>query len=356
MLDKFRNFGRRSNSLLGVDISSSSVKIVKLSSSGGKYKLDNYVIRPLPAKSVVEKNISDINAVGDTIAGAVSVMKPSIKDAAVAVAGSAVITKTIEMNAALSDAELENQIIVEADQYIPYPLDEVAIDFERQEISDRSEDLVEVLLAACRKENVDTRVLALEQGSLEVKVVDIEAYAIERAFGLLNEQIDADEEQTTAIIDIGSTMTTLNVMQDGRTIYTREQMFGGNQLIEDVVRRFGLTTPEAELAIKRGGLPEEYEVELLLPFKDAVVQQVSQTLQFFFSSSHYNDVDHIVLAGGVAAIPGLDDLVQEQLTTPVLVANPFKDMEIGSKVNKTMLNNDAPALLIATGLAMRGAN
>jgi len=356
VLDKFKNFGRRTNSLLGVDISSSSVKIVKLSSSGGKYKLDNYVIRPLPAKSVVEKNISDIHAVGDAIAGAVSVMKPSIKETAVAVAGSAVITKTIEMNAALSDAELENQIIVEADQYIPYPLDEVAIDFERQEISDRSEDLVEVLLAACRKENVDSRVMALEQGGLETKVVDIEAYAIERAFGLLNEQIEAYEDQTTAIVDIGSTMTTLNVMLNGRTIYTREQVFGGNQLIEDVVRRFGLTAPEAELAIKRGGLPEEYEVELLLPFKDAVVQQISQTLQFFFSSSHYNDVDHIVLAGGVAAIPGLDDLVQEHLTTPVLVANPFKDMEIGSKVNKTMLNNDAPALLIATGLAMRGAN
>jgi type IV pilus assembly protein PilM len=356
VLDKFRNFGRRSNSLLGVDISSSSVKIVKLTPSGSSHKLDNYVIRPLPPKSVIEKNISDINAVGDAIASAVSMLKPSSKEAVVAVAGSAVITKTIEMNAALSDAELENQIIVEADQYIPYPLDEVAIDFERQEISERSEDLVEVLLAACRKENVDNRVMALELGGLETKVVDIEAYAMERAFSLLKEQLDADDDQTTAIIDIGSTMATLNVMLGGRTIYTREQMFGGNQLVQDVVRRFGLTVPEAENAIKRGGLPEEYEVELLLPFKDSIVQQVSQTLQFFFSSSHYNDVDHIVLAGGVAAIPDLDELVQEHLSTPVLVANPFIDMEIGSKVNKTMLQNDAPALLIATGLAMRGAN
>lgn len=356
MLDKFRNFGRKSNSLLGVDISSSSVKIVKLNNSGGQYKLENYVIRPLAPKSVVEKNISDIASVGEAVAGAVSVMKPAIKDAAVAVAGSAVITKTIEMNAALSDSELENQIIVEADQYIPYPLDEVAIDFERQRLSERSEDLVEVLLAACRKENVDSRVMALELGGLDTKVVDIEAYAIERAFSLLTEQIEAGDDQTTAIVDIGSTMTTLNVMLNGQTIYTREQMFGGNQLVEDVVRRFGLTVPEAELAIKRGGLPEEFEVELLLPFKDAVVQQVSQTLQFFFSSSHYNEVDHIVLAGGVAAIPGLDDLVQEHLSTPVVVANPFKDLQIGSKVNKTLLRNDAPALLIATGLAMRGSH
>ena len=356
VLDILKKFGRKTNSLLGVDISSSSVKIVKLSRSGSKYKLDNYIIRPLPAKSVVEKNINDVAAVGEAINGAVSMLKSSTNHAAVAVAGSAVITKTIEMNAALTDSELENQIVVEADQYIPYPLDEVAIDFERQTISERSEDLVEVLLAACRKENVDSRVAALDVGGLETKVVDIEAYAIERAYRLLCKQIDIDKEDTTAIIDIGSTMTTLNVMQDGETIYTREQMFGGNQLVQDVVRRFGLTVSESENAIKRGGLPEEYEVEILLPFKDAVVQQITQTLQFFFSSSHYNEVDHIVLAGGVAAIPGLDELVQENLSTPVVIANPFSELEIGPKVNKTLLNNDAPALLIAFGLAMREAN
>jgi len=355
VLDRLRNIGRRTNTLLGVDLSSTAVKIVQLSSSGDKYKLENYIIRPLPEKSVVEKNISDVNAVGECISGAISVMKPPVKEAAVAVAGSAVITKTIEMNATLTDNELENQIVVEADQYIPYPLDEVAIDFERQGMSERSEDLVEILLAACRKENVDSRVISLELGGLETKVVDIEAYAIERAFGLLDEQIEASEDHTTAVLDIGSTMTTLNVMLDGKSIYTREQMFGGNQLVDDVVRRFGLTHAEAETAVKRGGLPEEYEVEILLPFKDSVIQHVTQTLQFFFSSSHYNEVDHIVLAGGVAAIEGLADLIQENLSTPVLVANPFKDMEVSAKVNKTMLRNDAPALLISCGLAMRGA-
>lgn len=350
----FASFGKKASTLLGVDISSTSIKILQLSPSGNKYKVENYVIRPLPANAVVEKNISDIGAVGECIAQAVSILKPSMKDAAVAVAGSAVITKTIEMNAALTDSEMENQIVVEADQYIPYPLDEVSIDFERQQLSERSPDMVEVLLAACRRENVDARVTALELGGLEAKVVDIEAYAIERAYTLLAGQIGSDEEQTVAIIDIGSMMTTLNVILDGKTIYTREQMFGGNQLSEEVQRRFGLSAAEAETAMKRGGLPEEYELEILAPFKDAVVQQVSQTLQFFFSSSHYNEVDYILMAGGVAAIEGLCDLVQESLSTPAKVANPFEDLVIGSKVNKTMLHNDAPSLLIACGLAMRG--
>ncbi len=360
MLEKLRNigalgnFGKQASTLLGVDISTTSVKILQLSHSGDNYKVENYVIRPLPANAVVEKNISDIDAVGECIAQAISILKPRIKNAAVAVAGSAVITKTIEMNAALSDSDMENQIVVEADQYIPYPLDEVSIDFERQKLSERSPDMVEVLLAACRRENVDSRVTALELGGLTAKVVDIEAYAIERAFSLLAGQIGAEDEQTIAIVDIGSVTTTLNVILGGKTIYTREQMFGGNQLSEEVQRRFGISATEAEAAMKRGGLPAEYEHEILAPFKDLVTQQVGQTLQFFFSSSHYNEVDHILLAGGVAAIDGLCDLIQEGLSTPVRVANPFADLIISSKVNKTMLQNDAPSLLIACGLAMRG--
>ncbi len=353
-LGSFASFGKKSNTLLGIDISSTSIKILQLSAVGNSYRLENYVIRSLPANAVVEKNISDIDAVGDVISAAVSILKPTIKDAAVAVAGSAVITKTIEMNASLSDSEMENQIVVEADQYIPYPLDEVSIDFERQSLSERNPELVEVLLAACRRENVDSRVTALELGGLTAKVVDIEAYAIERAYTLLAEQIGSDDEQTVAIVDVGSMMTTLNVILQGKTIYTREQMFGGNALSEEVQRRFGLSAVEAETAMKRGGLPEEYEFEILAPFKETVVQQVSQTLQFFFSSSHYNEVDHILLAGGVAAIDGLADLVQESLSTPVSVANPFEGLQIGSKVNESLLKNDAPSLLIACGLAMRG--
>jgi type IV pilus assembly protein PilM len=348
------NFGKKASTMLGVDISSTSVKILQLSPSGSSYKVENYIIRPLPANAVVEKNISDIDAVGECISQAIRILKPSNKDAAAAVAGSAVITKTIEMNAELSDTEMENQIVVEADQYIPYPLDEVSIDFERQELSERSPELVKVLLAACRRENVDTRVTALEIGGLDAKVIDIEAYAVERVFGLLAEQIGSGTDQTVAIVDIGATMTTLNVILNGKSIYTREQMFGGNQLSEEVQRRFGLSATEAEVAMKQGGLPEEYDTEILPPFRETVVQQIGQTLQFFFSSSHYNEVDFLILAGGVAVIDGLTDLVQEALSTQVVVANPFANLTIGSKVNKTMLSNDTPTLLIACGLAMRG--
>ena len=202
--------------MLGLDISSTSVKLLELSRSGTEYRVESYSVEPLPENAVIEKNISDIEGVGEAIARLVDRSKMKAKHAAVAVAGSAVITKTIEMPAALTEDETESQLQVEADQYIPYPLDEVALDFEIEGLSPRSEEQVEVLLAACRRENVEMRQAALELGGLKAKVVDIEAHCMQRAFNLVREQFTAEDgdDQIIAIIDIGATMTTLSVLTD----------------------------------------------------------------------------------------------------------------------------------------------
>ncbi|MBN4075256.1 MAG: pilus assembly protein PilM [SAR86 cluster bacterium] len=347
-------FGKKNTALHGVDISSSSIKLIELSKSGSKYKVENYASRPVPENAVVEKNINELEAVGDVIIKMASVLKTKTKDAAVAVAGSAVITKIIEMNASLTDAEMENQIIIEADQYIPYPLDEVAIDFERQGPSPKNEEMVQVLLAACKKENVDLRVAVLEAGGFTAKIVDIEAYAMERAYRLLQEQMDLPKAKLVAIVDIGSTMTTLYILNDGVSIYTREQIFGGAQLSSEIQIRYGIQPNEVEAALKEGNLPEGYEEEVLSPFKEEITEQISRALQFFFSSSQYNDIDLIVLAGGTAATKGLAAQVEEVLSCETIVANPFAKMSLGAKVNKAQLKNDASSLLMACGLAARG--
>ncbi len=278
-------FKKKANTLLGIDISSTSVKLIELSRSGSRYKVEAYAVEPLPPNTIVEKNIAELETVGQVIARLVTKARTGVKHAAVAVAGSAVITKTIEMEAGLSDEELENQIKIEADQYIPYPLEEVAIDFEVQGATARSADRVNVLLAACRKENVEVREAALALAGLTAKVVEIEAYSLERAYGLLAEQLgNGEEDLTVAVVDIGATMMTLSVLHNGQTIYTREQLFGGKQLTDEIQRRYGLSTEEAGLAKKQGGLPDDYETEVLNPFKEAVVQQVSRSLQFFFCS------------------------------------------------------------------------
>jgi type IV pilus assembly protein PilM len=352
----FGLFGKKSQVIIGLDISSTSVKLLELSFGSDRYRVESYAVAPLPANAVVEKNINEIDGVAEAVMKVVDLAGTKVKLAAVAVAGSAVITKIIEMDKGMSDEQMENQIALEADQYIPYPLDEVAIDFEVQADVEDSPEKVQVLLAACRRENVDLRVDALEVAGLAVKIVDVEAYAMERAFSLLQAQFEHDDQATVAIVDVGATMTTLSVLTGGQTIYTREQLFGGKQLTEEIQRRYGLTVDEADLAKKQGGLPDDYGAEVLEPFKDAVVQQVTRSLQFFFSSSQYNDVDQIVLAGGVASMPGLAELVQEKLGTATLVANPFVDMTVSSKVDAMALSNDAPGLMIACGLAMRGFN
>jgi len=350
----FGLFSNKSSILLGLDISSTSVKLLELSKSGARYRVESYGVEPLPPNAVVEKNISDVEGVGDAVKRLVTRAKASSRMCAVAVAGSAVITKTIEMDATLSDDEMENQITVEADQYIPYPLDEVAIDFEVIGLSEGAADQVEVLLAACRRENVELREAALDLGGIKPRVVDIEAHAMKRAFELVQPQLGSNpEDLVVAIIDIGATMTTLSVLADDKSIYTREQLFGGKQLTEEIQRRYGLSFEEAGLAKKRGGLPDDYEQEVLLPFKEAVLQQVTRSLQFFFSSSQYDDVDYIVLAGGTASIDGMPEMIESKLGTPTIIANPFLDMALASKVDSTALANDAPAMMIACGLAMR---
>jgi type IV pilus assembly protein PilM len=347
-------FGRKKTSaLLGLDVSSTSVKLLEISTAGGKYKVESYAVATLPPGAVVEKNINDLDGVRDSVVKAQQLSKSKIKNVAVAVAGSAVILKNIEMEAGLNDYDMEQQIIAEADQYIPYALDEVAIDFDVLGTIEGNDDVADVLLAACRKENVDMRVDAIERAGLQPKVVDIEAFAMERSFKLLQDNLALDDDKVIALVDIGATMTTLNVFHGGKSVYTREQLFGGKQLTEDIQRRYGMSVAEAGLAKKQGGLPDDYDSEVLSPFRDAVVQQITRALQFFFSATQYNDIDFAILAGGVASLEGLADKVQEGLGVGVETANPFAEMAVASRVDALALSNDAPSLMIACGLAMR---
>lgn len=346
--------GKKAQTLLGIDISTTAVKLLGLTRSGDRYHIDSYGVEPLPANAVVEKNIADVEAVGDAIGRLVARARPNTKSAAVAVSGAAVITKTIEMEADLNDDDREMQLRVEADQHIPFPLDEVRMDFQVLGPVEGNPNRVEVLLVASRTENVEMRTDALEIGGLKGVVVDIEAYAMERAFQLVQAELPgADEADVVAIFDVGATMSTLNVLHQGRVVYTREQMFGGKQLTEEIQRRYGISMEEAGLAKKTGELPDDYESEVLQPFKEAMVQQVSRSLQFFFGSTQFNEVDHVLLAGGSAAIAGLPDLVEEKVGANCSVASPFGNMTLGNKVSASAIANDAPALMVACGLAMR---
>ncbi len=339
--------------LIGVDISSTAVKLLQLSQVGGRYRVEHYAVEPLPPNAVVEKNIVEVEAVGDAIRRALNRSGTKTKFASAAVAGSAVITKMIPMPADLSEEDMEAQIQIEANQYIPYPIEEVSLDFEVVGPVKDNPEMLNVLLAASRTENVDLRVAALDLGGLSARTMDVEAFAMENAFRLIADQLSVPKDAVVAVVDVGATMTTLIVLKSQRTIYSREQVFGGKQLTDEVMRRYGLSYEEAGLAKRQGGLPESYEIEVLEPFKEAMVQQISRLLQFFFAGSEYGRVDQVVLAGGCASISGIADMVEEQLGVPCVVANPLANMSLSNKVQAQTLAQDAPALMIACGLALR---
>jgi len=347
-------FRRSQVPLLGVDISSTSVKLLELSRSGARYRVESYAVEPLPPNSVMEKNITDAQLVGEAIARAVKKSGTRTKLGACAVAGSAVITKIISMPANLSEEELESQIQMEADQYIPYALDEISLDFSILGPSASDPGRIDVLLAASRSDNVDVRVAALEVAALEARIVDVEAFALENAVALLAAQGGpVGQAHILAVMDVGATSSTLSVLEDCKIIYTREQLFGGRQLTDEIQRRYGLSYEEAGLAKRQGGLPDNYEPEVLRPFMESMAQEVNRALQFFYSSSQVGTVDHVVMAGGCASIPGIESLVQSKIDTPTSIANPFANMTAAPRVRAEALANDAPALMIACGLALR---
>ena len=339
--------------LIGVDISSTAVKLLQLSRTGDRYRVEHYAVEPLPPNSVVEKNVVEIDQVADAIRRAVDRSGSKTKFAAAAVAGSSVITKLIPMPADLSEDELEAQVELEAANYIPYPIDEVNIDFNTLGAMPGAADMQQVLLVAARADDVGARQSALEIAGLKAQVMDVEAFAIENAFELMQPSLNIPAGGLVALVDIGASMTTLNILRDGRSLYAREQVFGGRQLTEEIMRRYGLTYEEAGRAKRLGGLPESYEYEVLEPFRETLAQQVSRLLQFYYASSEYNRVDQIVLSGGCASIPGIAQQVEEQLGVSTVVANPLAQMTLGPRVQAQALAQDAPALMIACGLALR---
>lgn len=350
---------RKQSPLLGIDIGSTAVKLIELSKTGAAptapYQVDRYAIEPLAANAMSEKKIADTQAVAQAIARAVQRSGTKARRAAVAVSGSAVITKVIEMADTLSEADMEAQLQFDADQYIPFPLNEVNLDFDVLGPSSRP-GMVNVLIAASRSENIDDRVTALDDAGLQAEIVDVEGYALENACRLMGRS-DANTdltEQVVALTDIGSATTTLHVMHKGQVVYTREQKFGGSQLVNEIQQRLGIPRDEAIAMIATKGLKGGYQTEVVAPFKEAVAQQIGRALQFFYSATSYSQADHVLLAGATASLPQLDRLVEDRLGIATEVGNPFETMSIAKGVPLDDLNRDAPSLILAVGLALRG--
>jgi type IV pilus assembly protein PilM len=338
-----------------MDISSSSVKMVELSDAGrGGMRVERYAIEALPKDALVDGNITNLDAVVEAVQRAWKRMATRTKNVALALPAAAVITKKIIVPAGLRDDELEIQVETEANQYIPFALDEVNLDFQVVGPAPSSPDEIEVLIAASRKEKVDDRIAVAEASGLKAVVMDVESYAVQSSFELIQRQFQSEgRDQNIALVDLGAHVMNITVLRNDQAVYTREQAFGGGQLTQDIMRQYGMSQEEAEGAKRTGGLPENYESEVLRPFMENAALEMQRAMQFFFTSTQFTSIEHILLTGGSAVIPGLDEMVQARTQVSTMVANPFADMAISSRVQLKKLVADAPSLMVACGLAMR---
>ncbi len=348
-------FNPKARSLIGLDISSSAVKMVELASDGkGGYRVERYSIEVLPRDIVSDGNIVNLEAASESVRRAWKKLATSTRDVAIALPASHVITKKIIVAAGQREADLEVLVESEANQYIPFALDEVNLDFQVVGPAPSSPDEIEVLIAASRKEKVEERVAVAESAGLKPRVLDVESYAVLAAFHLIEAQLpDGGKGQIIALVDVGANVMNLTVLRNGLQLYVREQAFGGNQLTQDIARLFSMSFEEAETEKRRNNLPEKYEVELLRPFLEAMALELSRALQFFFTSTQFNQINHIVLAGGCAVLPGVDQVVASRTQINTVMANPFAGMVLSDRVRSNSLLTDASSLMVACGLALR---
>lgn len=341
--------------LVGVDISSSSVKVLELSETGkGQYRVERYAIEPLPREAVVDGNIANMDAAAEALQRAWRRSGSRIKNVAMALPSALVITKKVIVPAGQREEDLELQVESEANQYIPFALDEVNLDFQVLGPAPSGPEECEVLIAASRKDKVEDRVAVAQAAGLKATIMDVESLAALSAMELVEPQLPGGgKNQLITLVDIGASIMRVAMLTNGQVVYTREQQVGGNQLTQDIQRHFNISQEEAEAAKRNGGLPENYEQDVLQPFVENLALEIARALQFFFTSTQYNKVDHIVLAGGCATLPGLDEAIASRTRVNVVSANPFLKMAQSSNIKTRQLTADAPSLLVACGLAMR---
>lgn len=345
----------RTKPVLGLDISTSSVKVVELAKAGTSYRAQTYAVEPMPANAIADKVIQNIEDVGEAVRRAYKRSRSRLKDVAVAIGGATVITKTIQIPNGLSPREQTEQVELMLPRILPFAIEDVSYDFEEIGPSASDSNSTDVLLVATRRDNVEHRQAVLELAGLRAAIVDCEVFALENAYKLLGETGDDEEEDNVvALVDFGSATTSFSVFENGRIVYTRDQAFGGKQLTDEIMQRYNLSYEDAGRAKRRGGLPESYHEEVLVPFINDMAQQVNRALQFFYAATtEHTKVKRVFICGGCASIPEAAERIGEHLDMQTRVANPFTSLKLTGRAQAQGIEQDAPGLMVACGLAMR---
>jgi len=354
-------FSQTGEALIGIDISATGIKLVELASSRSGYELKALAIVPLPRDAIVENTVIDSMAVSQGLLDALEIARPSTRKAAIAVSGNAVIIKTVTMQTA-TEFELEAQIEFEADQHVPYDIDDVYLDFEiLGEVPD-SPDEMEVVLAACKREVVDDYQLVLSEAGIEAKCVDCAVFALENALettqisseGLAEgEVVDDEAAPAVALVNIGANLVNINIMINGQMTFVRDQFYGGQNLTEEIQKEHGVSYQAAEdMKVERFS---EISPEALERFYVGLTSELVRSLDFYAANHAEHPVQKLLLSGGSALIPDIANELEQRLGIESEVINPFVNIKASSKkFDMDYLNRIGPSMMVPVGLALRG--
>ncbi len=344
----------KSKDLLGLDIGSSAIKLVQLKEKGKGYQLEKFGIKLLMPELIVDGTIMDAGMVVSAIKELISEQKLKTKDTAISVSGHSVIVKRINLPE-MTEEELEESIKWEAEQYIPFDINDVNIDFQILGSSTGSEGQTQmnVLLVAVKKDKLNDYTALVTEAGLNPVIVDVDAFALENMYGI-NYEVDGE---ITALVNIGASVMNINILRNGTLAFTRDISIGGNKYTEILQKEMGLSYEEAE-RLKKGevveGVPQDPAANHINLISNELASEIARSFDFFKTTSAHENIDKIILSGGSSIIRGLDTFVSEKLGLRVEMANPFRNITINPKdFDVDHIQMMAPLACIAVGLAIR---
>ncbi|MDX8397891.1 MAG: type IV pilus assembly protein PilM [Mariprofundaceae bacterium] len=351
-------FSGNNEGLVAIDISSTGVKLVELSHSHSGYEIKAMAHVPLPRDAIVESTVIDSMAVSQALLDVLEAAGTSTHKVAIAVSGNAVIIKNISMPT-LTELELETQIEFEADQHVPYDIEDVYLDFQilGENVDDKEQ--MDVVLVACKREIVDDYQLVLSEAGLEAKCVDCAVFALENAAeaaGLMeNDVVDSFEEDSTgaiALINIGANLMNINILQNGHMAFVRDQFYGGQNLTEEIQKEHNLSYQAAE-DLKKGSF-SDVSAEAVERFYIGLTSELVRSLDFYAANHAENPVQKLYLMGGTALLPNIATEIEQRLGIDAEVVNPFNKIKVNpKKFDQDYLNSIGPMLMVPIGLALR---
>ncbi len=337
--------------VVGIDIGSSSVKLVQLKDLKGSYQLLNIGIIQLPPEAIVDNTLMDSSAIVIAIKGLVSSLGIKVKDVACSISGNSVIIRKIILPV-MPIEELEDQIAWEAEQYIPFDINDVNMDFQILSPDSIDPTKMNVLLVASKKDIINDYVSVFNESALHLSVVDVDSFAVQNAFEINH---DSEPDDVVALINIGASVMNINVVRDSATLFTRDVQMGGNLYTEEIQKQLGLSSSEAEsiktLAYETHNTPL---VEVLNKVNETITQEIRRSLDFYNSTANDDRITKVFVSGGGAKVHLLIDAISEKIGLSVELINPFAKLKYNEKdFDPEYLQEIGPLMAVTVGLAIR---